>query len=86
METFSAFSCTPYLSLELWNRVKIIIFIFERSIRAEVVTYHYDAAFGSLHTQQLHGFDELCNDQGIIRNCSAKINTTVKSSQVTNHQ
>jgi hypothetical protein len=29
--------------------------------------------------QQLHGFDELLNDQGIIRNSSAKTDTTVVS-------
>jgi hypothetical protein len=57
----------------------MIILTFERSIRAEVVTYLHDAAFGSLHTQQLHGFDELRNDQGIIQNRSAKTNTTPAS-------
>jgi hypothetical protein len=73
MKTFSTFSCTPYLSLELETGVKIIIFSFERYIRAEVVTYRFDVVFGSLHTQQLHGFDELRNDQRIIQNRSAKI-------------
>jgi hypothetical protein len=29
--------------------------------------------FGSLHAQQLHGFDELRNDQGIIQNRSVKL-------------
>jgi hypothetical protein len=57
----------------------MIIFTFERSIRAEGVTYRLDLAFGSLHTQQLHGFDEFRNDQGIIQNRSAKINTTETS-------
>jgi hypothetical protein len=47
----------------------------ERYIRAEVVTYRLDVAVGSLHTQQLHGFDESRNDQVIIQNFSAKINT-----------
>jgi hypothetical protein len=42
------------------------MFTFERFIRAEVVTYRLDLVFGSLHAQQLHGFDELRNDQGII--------------------
>jgi hypothetical protein len=51
----------------------MIIFIFKRSICAEVVTYRLDVAFGSLHMQQLHGFDELRNDQGIIQNRSVKI-------------
>jgi hypothetical protein len=32
---------------------------------------------GALHSQQLHGFDELCNVRGIIKNFSAKINITV---------
>jgi hypothetical protein len=50
-----------------------MIFTFERSIRAGVVTYRLDVVIGSLHTQQLHGFDELCNDQGIIQNCNEKI-------------
>jgi hypothetical protein len=36
-----------------------------------------DVAVESLEMQQLHGFDELRYDQGIIRNRSAKINTTV---------
>jgi hypothetical protein len=44
------------------------IFTPERSLRAEVVTYRSDLVFGSLHMQQLHGFDELLIDQGIIRN------------------
>jgi hypothetical protein len=57
----------------------MIIFTFERSIRAEVVTNRLDVAVGSLRTQQLHGFDESRYDQGIIRNRSAKINTTVAS-------
>jgi hypothetical protein len=62
-----------------WNGVEIIIFPFERYIRAKVVTYRYDVAFGSLHTQQLHGFDEMRNDQGVIQNRSAKIDKTVAS-------
>jgi hypothetical protein len=49
------------------------------SIRAEVVTYRLDVAFGFLHTQQLRGFDESRNDQGIIQNFSVKINTTIAS-------
>jgi hypothetical protein len=36
-------------------------------------------AFGFLHSQQLRGFDELRNDQGVIHNRSAKINTTAAS-------
>jgi hypothetical protein len=59
------------------NGVEIIMYSFKRSIR--VVTYRLGAAFGSLHMQQLHGFDKLRNDQGIIRNRSAKIDTTVVS-------
>jgi hypothetical protein len=57
----------------------MIVVTFERSIRAEVVTYRLDVVFGSLHTQQLRGLDESRNDQGIIQNRSAKINTTVAS-------
>jgi hypothetical protein len=41
------------------NGVEIIIFSFEPSIRAEVVTFRLDVAIGSLHTQQLHGFDSM---------------------------
>jgi hypothetical protein len=52
---------------------------FKRFIRAEVVTYRLDVAFEFLHTQQLRGFDESRNDQEIIKNRSAKINTTVAS-------
>jgi hypothetical protein len=59
-----------------WNRVEIIILTFERFIRVELVTCRLDVAFGSLHTQQLHGLDESCNDQGIIRNRSAKTDKT----------
>jgi hypothetical protein len=44
----------------------------KRYIRAEVVTYRLDVAFGFLHTQQLRGFDESRNDQGITQNCNAK--------------
>jgi hypothetical protein len=54
----------------------MIVFTFERSICAEVVTYRLDVVFGFLHTQQLRCFDESRNDQGIIQNRSAKINTT----------
>jgi hypothetical protein len=59
------------------NGVEVIVLTFERYIRAEVVTYRLGVAFGSLHTQQLHGFDEFRNDQGNIQNCSDKINTAV---------
>jgi hypothetical protein len=62
------------------NGVNIIILTFKRSIRAEVVTYHFDIAIESLHMQQLHGFDELHYDQGIIQNHSAKIDTTASVS------
>jgi hypothetical protein len=51
----------------------MIISPFKRYIRAEVVTYRLDVAFGSLHTLQLHCFDELRHDQGIIQNRSAEI-------------
>jgi hypothetical protein len=57
----------------------MIVFTFERSIRAEVITYRLDVAFGFLHTQQLSGFDESRNDQCIIKNCSAKIATITAS-------
>jgi hypothetical protein len=40
------------------------MFAFKRSTRA---------------TQQLHGFDELCKDQGMIQNSSATIDTTQQS-------
>jgi hypothetical protein len=43
----------------------------------EVGTYRLDVAFGSLHMQQLHGFDDLLNDQKVIRNRSAQIDITV---------
>jgi hypothetical protein len=43
------------------------------------VTYRVGVAFGSLHMKQLHGFDELRNDQGIIRNRCAKTRTPVAS-------
>jgi hypothetical protein len=76
-KTLFRYSCTPYLSLELGTGR--IFFSIERSIRAEVVTYRYDAVLGSLHTQQLHGFDELCNVQGIIHKLSVTINTTFAS-------
>jgi hypothetical protein len=56
-----------------FKQVETIIFIFIRSIRAEVVTYRLGVAVGSLHTQQLHGFDELRNDHEIIQNRSAKM-------------
>jgi hypothetical protein len=65
--------------LRVAKKCCIIIFIFKRYIRAEVVTYRLDVAFGSLHTQQLHGFDELRNDQGIIQNRSAKIDKMTAS-------
>jgi hypothetical protein len=78
-KTVPTFSCTPYLSLKPENGVEMIIFTFERSIRAEVVTYRLDDVFGFLHTQQLRGFDESRYDQGIIQNCSVKIKTIVAS-------
>jgi hypothetical protein len=70
-------SCTLFLSLEFWNGIEVIIFTFERSIRAEVVTYRLDNISWSLHMHQLHGFDELRNEQGIIRNRSPNIDTAV---------
>jgi hypothetical protein len=79
IKTVFTFSFTPYLSLDIGNGVEIIILTFERFIRAEVVTYRLDVAFGSLHTQQLDGFDESRNDQGNIQNYSAKISTIVAS-------
>jgi hypothetical protein len=59
--------------------VEIVNFTFERSIRTEVVTYRLDVAFGSLHTQQLHGIDELRNDQAITKNRSAEIDKMAAS-------
>jgi hypothetical protein len=56
------------------NGVEIGTFTFERSIRAEVATYRLDVAFGSLYTQQLHGFDKLRNDQGIIKKTTPSMN------------
>jgi hypothetical protein len=61
------------------NGVEILVFTFGRSIRAEVVTYRLDVAFGFLHTQQLHDFDESRNNHGIIQNLSSKINTIAAS-------
>jgi hypothetical protein len=43
------------------NGVEISIFTSKRSIRSEVDTYRLNVFLGSLHTQQLHGFDELRN-------------------------
>jgi hypothetical protein len=57
----------------------MIIFTLKRSMCAEVVTYRYYFVFGSLHIQQLHGFDELRNAQGVTLNRSAKINKTAAS-------
>jgi hypothetical protein len=48
----------------------MIIFTFERSIRAKVVTYRLNVVLGFLLAQQLRGFDESRNDQGIIQNRS----------------
>jgi hypothetical protein len=61
------------------NGVETISFFFERSIRAEVVTYRLYVAFGFLHTQQLRGFDESRNNQVIIQNRSFKISTIAAS-------
>jgi hypothetical protein len=55
----------------------MIMLAFERSIRAEVVTYSLVVIFGSLHTQQLRGFDKFCDDQRVIQNRSAKVDKTV---------
>jgi hypothetical protein len=57
----------------------MMIFTFEQSIRAEVVTYRLDVAFWFLHTQQLRGFDVSHNDQGVIQNRSVKIIIIVAS-------
>jgi hypothetical protein len=57
--------------------VEIIIFTFEWSIRAEVVTYRFVFAFETLHLQELHGADAFHNDKGAIWNPSAKIDTTI---------
>jgi hypothetical protein len=65
--------------LRSWNTDQIIVFTFERYIRAKVVTYRLDVVFGFLHTQQLRRFDEPRNDQGIIQDRSAKINTMATS-------
>jgi hypothetical protein len=78
-EFVSTYSCSPYTALELWSGVDIIILTFKWSFRAEVVTYRSDAALGSLDMQQLHGFDELRNNQGVIRKYSAKMDTTAVS-------
>jgi hypothetical protein len=79
LKKVSTFGCTLNLSLELETEVEIITFTFKRFIRAEVATFRLDGAFGSLQTQQLRGFDGSRNDQGIIQNHRAKINTTVTS-------
>jgi hypothetical protein len=63
----STLSFTLYLSLELESGSKLSFLPSNGpSARRYVVTYRLDVVFGSLHTQQLHGFDELRNDQGII--------------------
>jgi hypothetical protein len=77
MGTVSTNSLSRSLSLEIGTGVEIIILIFKRSIRAEEVTYGLDAVLGSLHMQQVYGFHELRNDQGVIRKRSAKIDTVV---------
>jgi hypothetical protein len=59
--------------------VETINFTFERSIRAEVVTYRLVVVLGFLHTQQLRGFDESRNDQSITQNRSVKISTIASS-------
>jgi hypothetical protein len=69
----------PISSFRTWNGVEIIIFTFEGSIRTEINTYRLDVIFGSLHTQQLHGFDELRNDQRVIQNRSLKTGQIVAS-------
>jgi hypothetical protein len=68
----STSSYSPYCSLEICNGVEIIILIFKRSIDEEVVTYHFGIVLGSLNIQQFHGFDELCNDEGMILDRTAK--------------
>jgi hypothetical protein len=68
-----------HIFLQYLNGIKIIIFNFERSICAKVVTYHLDVVYGFLHTQQLRGFDEMRNDQVIIQKYSVMINTIVAS-------
>jgi hypothetical protein len=85
MEIDSMYSCSPYFSLEIGNGVEIIIFTFKRSIRADVVTYGLDIIFGSLHMQQLHGFDQMRDDQGVIRERSAKFNTAIVSLYCPHH-
>jgi hypothetical protein len=79
MKTLSTFSYTPYFSLEVWNGVVVIIITSKRSIRLEVITYRLEVAFGSQHIQQLHGFDELLNDQVVVRKRSTAIDTKVVS-------
>jgi hypothetical protein len=56
-----------------------MIITLKRPIRAKVVTYRLDEVYGSLHTQQLHGFDEFRNDQGAVQNRCAKVDTAVVS-------
>jgi hypothetical protein len=51
----------------------------QTDMRAEVVTFRFDVAFGSLLVQELTGFDELRNDQGMIRSCTAKTITIMVS-------
>jgi hypothetical protein len=64
-------------ALELWKRVEIIIFAFERIICAEVVTYRFDVVLGSLSMLQLRGFNEwLCDQWGDLKpHC--RENTTI---------
>jgi hypothetical protein len=79
MDSTYSYSRSPYLSLKAWNGVEIVIFIFERYIHAEVVTYRSDVVFVSLHVQRLHGFDEFRNGRWIIQNRSAKADTAALS-------
>jgi hypothetical protein len=39
----------------------------------------FDVILGSLHIQQLHGFDKLRNDKKKIQTCTVKINTAMAS-------
>jgi hypothetical protein len=46
----SAYSCSPYHSVEVWSGIEI--FTSERSIRAEAVTYRLDGSTTSYNGEQ----------------------------------
>lgn len=72
-------------SIDLRIGITTTILTFKWPIRAEIATYRCDVVSGSLYMPELHGFDELFDDLGMIQDITAKMKATKESFSFQKH-